>query len=172
MTMTMARRRCLLLAAAAGIGAALPSAASAAVAQPGDTIDWPPLRLLGGGTLAASAWHGTASVLVLWATWCAYCQRHNAQLDKLQRAIAGRPLRIIGVATDGDEALVRRSVAQRGYTFPVTLDAEPLRSRLTARRSVPMTFVIDARGRLKQAIPGEMTESDVLGLASLALASG
>ena len=60
---------------------------------------------------------------------------------------------------------------RHGYAFPVTLDAEPLRSRLTARRTVPMTFVIDARGRLMQSIPGEMAEADVLELAGLALAS-
>ena len=50
----------------------------------------------------------------------------------------------------------------------MTLDAQPLRSRLTTRRMVPTTFVIAARGRLKQAIPGEMFEADVLELAGLA----
>ena len=34
-----------------------------------------------------------------------------------------------------------------------------------------MTFLIDARGRLMQSIPGEMAEADVLELAGLALAS-
>ena len=62
-------------------------------------------------------------------------------------------------------------MARHGYAFPVTLDAEPLRSRLTARRRVPMTFAIDARGRLMQFIPGEMAEADVLELAGLALAN-
>ena len=162
--MNSARRRYLLAAGA------LPLASAAATAQPGDAIDWPPLRLLGGTTMAPSACQGTAAVLVLWATWCAYCQRHNAHIDKLHRTIAGRPLRVIGVATDGDEAAVRRYMAHHGYAFPVTLDAEPLRSRLTARRIVPMTFVIDARGRLMQSIPGEMAEADVLELAGLALA--
>ena len=105
--MNSARRRYLLAAGA------LPLASSAATAQPGDSIDWRPLRLLGG-----SRW----------------------------------PLR-------------------HGYAFPVTLDAAPLRSHLTARRIVPMTFVIDARGRLMRSIPGEMAEADVLELAGLALAS-
>ena len=41
----------------------------------------------------------------------------------------------------------------------MTLDAEPLRSRLTAWRIVPMTVVIDVRGRLMRSIPGEMAEA-------------
>lgn len=75
-----------------------------------------------------------------------------------------------GDAIDGDESAVRRYMVHHGYAFPVTLDAEPLRSRLTARRMVPMSFVIDARGRLQQPIPGEMTGADVLEMADLALA--
>jgi thiol-disulfide isomerase/thioredoxin len=107
-------------------------------------------------------------VVVFWATWCAYCERHNAHVDQLHRTLAGRPLRVLGAVIDGDPSSVRRYMTNHGYTFPVTLDAEPLRSRLTTRRSVPMTCVIDANGRLKQAIPGEMFESDVLELARLA----
>ena len=170
--MNSARRLCLMSAVASGLGAALPlvssSAASAATtAQPGDMIDWPPLRLLDGSTLAPAQWQGAPAVVVFWATWCAHCKRHNAHIDKLHRALAGRPPRIISVAVDSDAAGVRRYMATHGYQFPVTLDAEPLRSRLTTRRMVPMTIIIDARGRLKQAIPGEMFEADVLELAGL-----
>ena len=164
--MNIARRQCLV----AGLGAAMPMASQAAAVPPGDSIDWPALQLLDGGLWAPSSWQGAAAVVVFWATWCAYCERHNAHIDKLHRTLAGRPLRIVGVAIDGDPVAVRRYMARHRYTFPVTLDAEPLRSRLTVRRTVPMTFLIDARGRLQQAIPGEMLEADVLELVSLASA--
>lgn len=166
----MVRRRSVIAAAAGGsIGAMLPPRLHAAAAQAGQTIKWPPLRLLDGSVLPPAAWQGTAAIVVVWATWCAYCRRHNAHVDKLHRSIAERPLRVVTIVIDADEALVGRAVAQRGYSFPVTLDVEPLRSRLTARRSVPMTFVIDTRARLLQSIPGEMTEADVLELPTLAL---
>jgi hypothetical protein len=35
----------------------------------------------------------------------------------------------------------------------------------TPRRVIPMTCVLDRSGTLRELIPGEMTESDVLGLA-------
>ncbi len=166
--MNPSRRSCILAAA----GAALPWAASAVPPQPGEIVRWPTVRLLDGRTLAPQAWQGLTAVVVFWATWCPYCKRHNAHIDKLHRNAAGRPLRILGAAIDDDEAAVRRYLAQTEYGFPVTLEALALRERLTARRTVPMTCVVDADGRLRQSIPGEMTESDVLQLAPAAARSG
>ena len=166
--MNAGRRQVVATGLAAGVGAALPWAAFAAPTQPGNMLDWPALQVLDGATLPATAWQGTAAVVVFWATWCAYCHRHNAHIDKLHRSLGGRALRVIGVAVDSDASGVRRYMAANGYRFPVTLDAEPLRSRLSTRRSVPLTCTIDARGRLKQVIPGEMSEADVLELANLA----
>lgn len=163
--MSQSRRRQWLRAAlGAGVSAVLPQASLAAPLQPGDAVDWPALTLLEGSTVPPSAWQGSPAVVVFWATWCAYCRRHNAHIDKLYRGLAGRPLRVLGVAVDSDATGVREYMRANGFRFPVTLDAEPLRSRLTARRSVPMTCTIDARGRLKQTIPGEMFEADVLEL--------
>lgn len=72
---------------------------------------------------------------------------------------------MLGVALDTDEGAVRRSMAINGYSFPVALDGGVLRQRLTPRRVIPMTCVLDRLGRVVQAIPGEMAEDDVLGLA-------
>ena len=92
-------------------------------------------------------------------------RRHNARLDKLSQATRGQPLRVIGVAGDGDAAHVRDYVRQQGWRFAVTRDAEPLRASLTARRVVPLTCVLDRAARLRELIPGEMSEPDVMGLS-------
>ena len=67
-------------------------------------------------------------------------------------------------AMDSDAAGVRRYMQANGYRFPVVLDEGLLRHRFTSRRVVPMTCLVDRQGRLMQSIPGEMAESDVLGL--------
>jgi thiol-disulfide isomerase/thioredoxin len=156
------KRRQLLLA---GAGLPLVARAHAPSAEPGARIDWPPIELIDGRTLEPAAWAGQAAVVVFWATDCAYCQRHNVHVDKLYRATRGQPLRVLGVALDTDADAVRRLVAARGYGFPVALDGSQLRQRLTPRRVIPMTCLLDRSGRLLQAIPGEMSEDDVLGLA-------
>jgi thiol-disulfide isomerase/thioredoxin len=158
------RRRTLVAAAAAAPWACIVHAENAASdARP--VIAWPDIQLLDGGVLSPASWHGQAAVVVFWATYCPFCKRHNAHVDKLYRANRGQPLRVLGLALDGDAGSVRHYMASNHYAFPVALDGGDLRRRLTPRRVIPMTCVIDRQGRLLQAIPGEMLEDDVLGLA-------
>ena len=131
-------------------------------------VEWPPIQLLDGGTLTPESWRGQSAVVVFWETYCPYCKRHNAHIDKLYRATRGSGLRVLSVALDADEAAVRRYMASNKFSFPVTLDGGVLRQRLTSRRVIPMTCVLDAQGRLVQSIPGEMAEDDVMELARFA----
>ena len=131
-------------------------------------VEWPPIQLLDGGTLTPESWRGQAAVVVFWETYCPYCKRHNAHIDKLYRATRGSGLRVLSVALDADEAAVRRYMASNKFSFPVALDGRVLRQRLTSRRVIPMTCVLDAQGRLVQSIPGEMAEDDVMELARFA----
>jgi thiol-disulfide isomerase/thioredoxin len=153
----------------------LPTLAGAQTAEgPGAPIEWPPILLLDGSTLAPASWRGQAAVVVFWETFCPFCKRQNAHLNKLFRATQGQTqregqrLRILGVALDADEQAVRRYMKANDYAFPVAMDGGQLRQRLTSRRVIPMTCVLDAQGRLVQALAGEMFEEDVMAFARLA----
>jgi thiol-disulfide isomerase/thioredoxin len=155
------KRRALLLA---GLGGAV----SGRAAPPGAPIDWPQIELLDGTRVEPGWWAGHAAVIVFWATWCPFCKRHNAHVDKLYRASRGQSLRVLGVALEKDADAVRRYMAGNGYDFPVTLDGAALQRQMTTRRVIPMTCVVDRNSRLLQAVPGEMFEEDVFDLARLA----
>ncbi len=166
------RSRRQAIAEMVGIGGLLATGFAEAAAAPpierGETMVWPTLKLLDGRLLSADDWKDRAAVIVFWATWCPYCHRHNARIDKLHRTAANEHLRVLGVAVDGDAAAVRQYMGANGYSFPVVVGDAGLRERFTVRRTVPMTGLVDRRGRVLQAIPGEMAEDDVLALASLA----
>ncbi|MCB2031429.1 MAG: TlpA family protein disulfide reductase [Rhodoferax sp.] len=157
----MKRRTCLL----AGVGSALSLPAWAGPAAVGERVDWPRLQLLDGSVLEAADWSGQPALVVLWATYCPFCKRHNAHLDKLYEQTRAQGLRILAVAQDTDERLVRQYMVNNAYRFPVAMDGGQVRSRLTSRRVIPMTCAIDRQGRLVQAIPGEMFEEDLVDLA-------
>ena len=161
----MRRRACVI----AGLGSMVSGMVAAQSVEAGPVLEWPAISLLDGGTLSPASWRGQAGVLVFWATYCPYCKRHNAHVDKLFRATQGQALRVLGVALDDDADAVRRYMLANNYSFPVALDGGKLRQRLTQRRVIPMTCVLDRQGRLAQAIPGEMFEEDVLGLARVLL---
>ncbi len=158
------RRGCLIAGAACGLGLMIGGSAHAGAAAKGDVIAMPALPLIDGGRIEPAEWKDRAAVIVFWATDCAYCKRHNARLDKLYQAIGARrsDLLIVGIATDGDLQAVRRHVADHGLHFPVALEPPGLRSMLTDRRVIPTTILLDRQGRLLFAIPGEMSEEDLL----------
>jgi thiol-disulfide isomerase/thioredoxin len=155
----MKRRHLLLAGAAAPLGPGV-------AAQPAAAVDWPTITLIDGSSISPESWRTQPAVVVFWATWCAFCKRHNAHVEALYRASRGAaPLRVLGLALDRDVQAVQQSMARNGYSFPVALDDGSLRARLTSRRMIPMTCLLDRQGHLLQAIPGEMAADDVLGLA-------
>ena len=169
------KRRTLLGAATtwarrpAGLGASLlagtvtaPGGVLAAPAAPGETVRWPQVRLLDGRTWSAEQANGQAVVVVFWSTTCPFCLRHNAHVEKLRRALTGKPVQILTAARDRDPAAVRSYLERHGYGFPVTLDHAPLAEALSTRKVIPLTVLVDRKGRLRQVIPGEMFEEDVL----------
>ena len=160
------KRRTLLggLAVAAGSSAAQTDTA----VKPGQPVPWPDMDLLGGGRFGAAQAAGNAVVVVFWTTTCPFCRRHNQHVEKLHRAAAGKRLRVLGVARETDAALVARYARAQGYSFPITLIQPGLAALLSPRRVVPMTVTVDRQGRLKQALPGEMFEEDLLELLQLA----
>ncbi len=145
------------------------TASVSAWAAPAPPIAWPALQGPDGRAVDVAGWRGVPMVVVFWATWCAFCERHNARIDKLHRTLDPARLRVLGVALDSDGAAVQQYLRRHDHRFPVVLEGGVLRSRFTARRIIPMTCTVDADGQLRQCIPGEMAEDDVMELARLAL---
>jgi thiol-disulfide isomerase/thioredoxin len=165
----MRRRTALAAVAAAGIGPLqAPMHASAAPATPGQEVTWPEVTLLDGSRLDRAALGTRPVVAVFWSTTCPFCRRHNQHVEKLHRAAAGRGLLVLGIARDRDAEKVRSYARAQGYTFPITMDHAPLAAALSSRNVIPLTVTVDRQGRLRQVIPGEMFEEDVLELARLA----
>ena len=99
------RRRWIELALAAPVGGlTLPVFA----AKPDSVIDWPALADIEGHNIAPDSWRGVPSVIVFWATWCAYCKRHNTHIDALFRSMDGSRLPVMGVVVDADAAAARQ----------------------------------------------------------------
>jgi thiol-disulfide isomerase/thioredoxin len=159
-------RRTVLTALA--LAASTSQAQTTAALTPGQAVPWPDMALLGGGRFGPEQAAGNAVVVVFWTTTCPFCRRHNQHVEKLHRAAAGKRLRVLGVARETDADAVAQYARAQGYSFPITLNQPALAQLLSPRRMVPMTVVVDRQGRLKQTLPGEMFEEDLLELLQLA----
>lgn len=143
-----------------------PALAQGASAASGQIVRWPAIRVLDGSTWAPES--GRPQVVVFWSVTCPFCVRHNAHVQRLYERVQrqGGP-QILSVSRDRDPAAVARYLTLNRYTFPVTLEHEPLRAALSARKSIPLTVLVDRTGRIRQSFPGEMFEDDVLELQGL-----
>ena len=141
---------------------AAPAALSQGSKPPGRVVNWPEVTLLDGTRWGPAQAQGKTVIVVFWSTTCPFCLRHNAHIEKLRRAAAGRPLEILTVARDKDAGAVKAYLARHGYGFQVTMDQGPMAAALSSRKVIPLTVTVDRQGRLGQEIPGEMFEEDVM----------
>lgn len=157
------RRRALRRLAGAAAGIWLAPSARAGGDPP---VQWPAeLPLLDGRRWGPAQFAGRAAVVVFFATDCPFCVRHMAHVQRLADTAGQRPMRVLAVAHDSDAEAVRRHLAHHGWHLPVTLAQAPLHAALSPKRVVPLTCVVNRAGVLREVIPGEMFEEDVMQLA-------
>lgn len=161
------RRRVLAGAGASlvvPLGATLAPTVSASASAP-TAVHWSSLQLLGENTDGPAAWAGLPVVVVLWATWCPYCKRHNAHVEKLYQYSLGKSFRVLGVSEESDAGKIGRYMLTNQLHFPVAMGTASFRTQFTTRSVIPLTCLVGADGRLLQVIAGEMQQDDVMSLA-------
>lgn len=129
-----------------GSGSALPGLTLPCLQQ-GPAVD--PARL------------GGAPVLVnLWASWCVPCQR---EMPALQRTYAahGAQLRFLGVDSEDEPNSAKDFLAAVGVHYPQVVDNRGELLHRIGGSGLPVTLVLDARGRLVFSHRGQLRERDL-----------
>ena len=119
--------------------------------------------------LRAAQLEREAVILYVHATWCPFCARQSPHIDRLYRQLDPQRLRLIGISLDRQADDVRRYHARHGYRFPVSMDAQAIYPLVGQRRVIPLVHVLGPGHVLRESVPGEMLEDDVMDLARHAL---
>jgi len=92
---------------------------------------------------------GKVVLVSYWATWCAPCKKDMPKLDAFYRRYQGRSLKIIGISVDrsADLRKVRKVVAS--FAYPVALLKDVTDNGFGAPDGVPITWIIDADGKVR-----------------------
>jgi peroxiredoxin len=138
------------LVAALLLGAA-PARAAVRIGRPA-----PPLlvRELRGGEFDLARERGRVVLVSFWATWCSPCHAEMPVLQAFYRRYHRRGVALIAVSVDASASLARVRAALRGFTYPAALARAARRDGFGTPLAVPMTYVIDARGIVRERLLG------------------
>ncbi len=94
-------------------------------------------------------YRGSPLVVNFWATWCAPCVREMPALDRLSAEVADDGIRVFALSEDrGGGPIVERFYAKNGIRhLPVMIDRGGKVVRALTTPGLPMTVLIDAKGR-------------------------
>jgi len=114
-----------------------------------------------GKSLTLSDYRGKVVALVFWGTWCGPCMREIPRERALVELMKGRPFAMLGVNTDADAEVARKTMEEEGITWPNWHDLEPGLertevlsidgpiSKLYRVRGYPTVYVLDAAGKIR-----------------------
>jgi thiol-disulfide isomerase/thioredoxin len=140
----------VLLGACASIAAAEPRIA-------------PPLAatLLDGSRFNSAEQRGKVVLINFWATWCAPCREEMPAIEAFYTQNRARGLEVIAISLDEPKDSAKVQDIARRYTFPVGLASMARYKGYGRIWRLPMTFVIDREGRLRDDITGRIAAVDL-----------
>jgi len=112
-------------------------------------------RDLSGKLLDLARFRGKVVLLNFWATWCAPCQVEMPFFAAWQRQYGAQSLQVIGISMDDDSAPVRKLIARLKLNYPVAMGDEKLGASYGGVLGLPLTYLIDADGKVRAQFQGE-----------------
>lgn len=163
-------RRGLLGALLGLMAGALPASASlaadtAAGKSPGYQLsDWPAQRPtpaleaqnLQGERVRLADFKGRVVLLNFWATWCPPCRAEMPTLQAVPEWLGEDKVVVLALNHRESGRTARRFLAASGLTLPVLLDPMGEITQAWGVRAFPTTVLIDANGRARQVVQGEV----------------
>ena len=92
---------------------------------------------------------GKTTLVNVWATWCGPCRDELPIIAEYAASVDAVDVLTVQVDSDPDEGL--RMLDDLGVRLPTVHDGEgvgPIRSALRIRNRLPVSFVVDERGRI------------------------
>jgi cytochrome c-type biogenesis protein len=116
-----------------------------------EALDGKPIRL--------SSLRGRVVLLNFWATWCQPCRAEIPEFNDLQRDLNSKGLSVIGVSVSpvdtSDSILSFQKDIKQDYT--VLRGAEEIGSKFGNGPGLPVTYILDREGRIRQKFIGPQT---------------
>lgn len=105
---------------------------------------------------------GEVILLNFWTTWCRYCVKEMDLLESTH--LNNEQIRVITINVGEKEALPRRFIEEKGFTFPVLLDQNGELFQEYGLSAFPSTLIINKDGKISSIWIGALDNSSLKGL--------
>lgn len=111
-----------------------------------------------GRKVAVADQDGQWLVINYWAEWCAPCRSEIPELNGLEKRFEDGSVRVLGVNFDGLQGEKLSQAAENmGIRFSVLAQDPAPRFGLPATEVLPVTYLVDEHGRMRERLLGEQT---------------
>lgn len=115
-----------------------------------------------GQTVAAARVEGQWLVINYWADWCPPCRKEIPQLNLLAEQLKGQGVSVFAVNYDGLQGEeLQKVVSEFNFTFTVLSEDPAPRLQLPRSEGLPVTFIVDPHGKLREQLLGEQTAAGI-----------
>ena len=110
---------------------------------------------LQGRTVDLREMRGRVVLVNFWATWCEPCREEMPSIGRLRERLAGKPFDVLLVNFGEGAPRIEEFLRRENVVLPVLRDADKATAAAWRAGGLPMTFLIDARGRVRYSVFGE-----------------
>jgi cytochrome c biogenesis protein CcmG/thiol:disulfide interchange protein DsbE len=103
---------------------------------------------------------GKPAVIHFWASWCDPCRKEAPDIARLPKAL-GQRAQLVGVDWNDSLGGARGFLKQHHWRFPDLRDESGAVGDRYRLVGLPTTFILDAQGRIRAALPGPQNERSV-----------
>ncbi len=119
------------------------------------------LKNLAGQEVKLSDLRGKVVLVNFWATWCPPCRGEIPSMERLNRAMAGKPFQMLAISIDeGGKEAVEALFSKAGVSLPTLLDPTQQTGKRYGITGVPETFIVDKKGVILKKVVGPIDWSD------------
>lgn len=111
---------------------------------------------LQGETVNINQYRGKVVLLNFWATWCPPCVKEMPSMQRLREKLADQPFEIVAISAGESAEQVEAFLLELDteLTFPILIDEKGVSFMALGIRGLPMSFLLDKKGKSVQTIMG------------------
>ena len=111
-----------------------------------------------GRKVTAEQLEGQWLVINYWAQWCGPCRAEVGELNTLAQQVSVLPVLVLGVNFDQLQgSQLTQASSELGINYRVLAQDPAARWQLPRSEVLPVTYIIDAQGTLRERLLGEQT---------------